>query len=174
MDHKRFCGQKHHGSADTMLQCPTGDNRGVGDPMFNHVHRLAAHGIQSMAWAEPLRITYRQRRVHTGVGSDLPQWLFQNASQDARTDGLITFQFELPHRWDAGQIGGASSRNNSALHARLYGTDGMLRDLGQPRRRLLAHERRKFLADDWPRIVAQIRALELDPAQLLTEGTEDE
>ena len=42
------------------------------------------------------------------------------------------------------------------------------------RERLLAHERRKFLAEDWPRIVAQIRALELDPAQLLTEGTEDE
>ena len=42
------------------------------------------------------------------------------------------------------------------------------------RARLLAHERSKFLAEDWPRIVAQIRALELDPAQLLKESTDHE
>lgn len=42
------------------------------------------------------------------------------------------------------------------------------------REKLLAHERRKFLAEDWPRIVAQMRALELDPAQLLKESTENE
>ena len=37
------------------------------------------------------------------------------------------------------------------------------------REKLLAHERQKFLSEDWPRIVAQIRALELDPASLLKE-----
>jgi len=35
------------------------------------------------------------------------------------------------------------------------------------RQTLLAHEREKFLKDDWPRILAQIRALELDPEKLL-------
>ena len=38
------------------------------------------------------------------------------------------------------------------------------------REKLLAHERQKFLTEDWPRIVAQIRALELDPASLLKES----
>jgi GntR family transcriptional regulator len=38
------------------------------------------------------------------------------------------------------------------------------------REKLLAHERQKFLSEDWPRIVAQIRALELDPASLLKES----
>jgi GntR family transcriptional regulator len=33
---------------------------------------------------------------------------------------------------------------------------------------LLAHEREKFLSEDWPRIRAQITALELDTEQLLT------
>ncbi len=42
------------------------------------------------------------------------------------------------------------------------------------REKLLAHERRKFLAEDWPRIIAQIKALELDPAKLLKESTENE
>lgn len=32
---------------------------------------------------------------------------------------------------------------------------------------LLTHERDKFLREDWPRIAAQIRALELDPGALL-------
>lgn len=40
------------------------------------------------------------------------------------------------------------------------------------RDRLLTHERQKFLADDWPRILNQIRALELDPAQLLNPGSD--
>lgn len=40
------------------------------------------------------------------------------------------------------------------------------------RDRLLTHEREKFLADDWPRILNQIRALELDPAQLLNPGSD--
>lgn len=37
------------------------------------------------------------------------------------------------------------------------------------REKLLATERQKFLTEDWPRIVAQIRALELDPQSLLKE-----
>jgi len=36
------------------------------------------------------------------------------------------------------------------------------------RAELLAHERDKFLKEDWPRIIAQIRALELDPKTLLS------
>jgi GntR family transcriptional regulator len=35
---------------------------------------------------------------------------------------------------------------------------------------LLAHERSKFLAEDWPRIAAQIRALDLDLATLLASA----
>ncbi len=42
------------------------------------------------------------------------------------------------------------------------------------REKLLDHERTKFLAEEWPRIVAQIRALELDPETLLKKGTENE
>ena len=38
------------------------------------------------------------------------------------------------------------------------------------REKLLTHERQKFLAEDWPRIVAQIRALELDPKSLLKDS----
>ena len=36
---------------------------------------------------------------------------------------------------------------------------------------LLAHEREKFLTEDWPRVIAQIRALGLDPEKLLSEST---
>lgn len=39
------------------------------------------------------------------------------------------------------------------------------------RAELLAHERDKFLKEDWPRIVAQIRALELDIKALLEAST---
>jgi GntR family transcriptional regulator len=38
------------------------------------------------------------------------------------------------------------------------------------RDKLLTHERQKFLAEDWPRIVAQIKALELDPHSLLKDS----
>lgn len=38
------------------------------------------------------------------------------------------------------------------------------------REKLLAHEREKFLSEDWPRVMAQIRALELDPQSLLKES----
>jgi GntR family transcriptional regulator len=37
------------------------------------------------------------------------------------------------------------------------------------RAELLAHERDKFLREDWPRIAAQIAALELDAATLLAK-----
>jgi GntR family transcriptional regulator len=40
------------------------------------------------------------------------------------------------------------------------------------REKLLAHERGKFLAEDWPRILSQIKALELTPEELLAEKTE--
>ena len=35
---------------------------------------------------------------------------------------------------------------------------------------LLAHEREKFLKEDWPRIAAQIRALELDTKTLIDQA----
>lgn len=38
------------------------------------------------------------------------------------------------------------------------------------RAKLLAHEREKFLAEDWPRIRSQIEALGLDLRQLLGTG----
>ncbi|WP_108396851.1 GntR family transcriptional regulator [Devosia submarina] len=39
------------------------------------------------------------------------------------------------------------------------------------REQLLAHERDKFLREDWPRIAAQIRALDLDLSLLLAKST---
>jgi len=42
------------------------------------------------------------------------------------------------------------------------------------RERLLAHEREKFLTDEWPRIRARMAALELDPAKLMSEGSTNE
>jgi GntR family transcriptional regulator len=36
------------------------------------------------------------------------------------------------------------------------------------REKLLSHEREKFLSEEWPRIRAQIEALELTPAELLS------
>lgn len=38
------------------------------------------------------------------------------------------------------------------------------------RTKLLAHERNKFLKEEWPRIRAQIEALELDQADLFNKG----
>lgn len=38
--------------------------------------------------------------------------------------------------------------------------------------KLLAHERKKFLAEEWPRIKAQIQALELNFEDLFHEGDE--
>ncbi len=46
------------------------------------------------------------------------------------------------------------------------------------RERLLAHEREKFLKEEWPRIAKRLAALELDPAALLEsfnrEGSDNE
>lgn len=39
------------------------------------------------------------------------------------------------------------------------------------RAELLAHEREKFLKEDWPRIAAQIKALDLDLPSLLSAST---
>jgi len=38
------------------------------------------------------------------------------------------------------------------------------------RKKLLAHERQKFLAEDWPRIIAQIKSLELDFSDLMAQA----
>lgn len=42
------------------------------------------------------------------------------------------------------------------------------------RAQLLAHERDKFLQQDWPRIAAQIKALDLDLKSLLTQLNTDQ
>ena len=41
---------------------------------------------------------------------------------------------------------------------------------GNARAKLLDHERSKFLKEDWPRIRAQIEALELDQTDLFNKG----
>ncbi len=38
------------------------------------------------------------------------------------------------------------------------------------REKLLRHEREKFLSEEWPRIVAQIKSLELNMADLVSEA----
>lgn len=38
------------------------------------------------------------------------------------------------------------------------------------REKLLAHEKEKFLSEDWPRIKSQIEALGLSVKELMTEG----
>jgi len=38
------------------------------------------------------------------------------------------------------------------------------------RARLLAHERQRFLTEEWPRIAKRLAALELDPAELLANA----
>jgi len=42
------------------------------------------------------------------------------------------------------------------------------------RAHLLAHEREKFLKEDWPRIAAQIKALDLDLKDLISTDTKRE
>jgi len=42
------------------------------------------------------------------------------------------------------------------------------------RQRLLAHERQKFLTEEWPRVMARLAALDLDPTELLKQGGKDE
>ena len=42
------------------------------------------------------------------------------------------------------------------------------------REQLLAHERQQFLKEDWPRIAARIRALDLDLKQLLPPSSEEQ
>jgi len=40
--------------------------------------------------------------------------------------------------------------------------------------RLLAYERQKFLTEEWPRVMARLAALDLDPTELLKQGGKDE
>lgn len=40
------------------------------------------------------------------------------------------------------------------------------------RERLLAHERQRFLTEEWPRIAKRLAALELDPAELLANPSQ--
>ena len=60
-------------------------------------------------------------------------------------------------------IGAVESRRGMGM----YVADG-------GREKLLAHERQKFLSEEWPRVVARIGALGLEIEQLLKQGGEDE
>ncbi|MDC9823410.1 GntR family transcriptional regulator [Devosia sp. ZB163] len=60
-------------------------------------------------------------------------------------------------------IGAVESRRGMGMYVAQGGRD-----------RLLAHEREKFLSDEWPRVLARIAALGLDPNSLLKQGGEDE
>jgi len=42
------------------------------------------------------------------------------------------------------------------------------------RERLLTHERQKFLTEEWPRVMARLAVLGLDPEHLLKQGGKDE
>lgn len=42
------------------------------------------------------------------------------------------------------------------------------------REKLLAHEREKFLSEEWPRVLTRLAALDLDPQALLQQGGKDE
>jgi GntR family transcriptional regulator len=42
------------------------------------------------------------------------------------------------------------------------------------REKLLVHEREKFLSDEWPRVMARMSTLGLDPQVLLQQGGKDE
>ncbi len=42
------------------------------------------------------------------------------------------------------------------------------------REKLLAHERQKFLSEEWPRVLTRMTALGLDPQILLQQGGKDE
>lgn len=113
--------------------------------------------------SQPIFVQIRQRIIEmilskaAGEGEALPS--VRQVSADLSVNPLtVTKAYQ-----SLVDIGAVESRRGMGM----YVNPGA-RDL------LLAHERRKFLAEDWPRIVAQIKALELDPVALLHESAEHE
>ncbi|MBE7733419.1 GntR family transcriptional regulator [Devosia faecipullorum] len=107
--------------------------------------------------SQPIFVQIRQRliemilRKRVGEGEALPS-VRQIAGELSVNPLTITKAFEA-----LVEIGVVEKRRGLGM----FVTEGA-------REKLLAHEREKFLTDDWPRIAAQIRALELDLPSLLT------
>lgn len=107
--------------------------------------------------SQPIFVQIRQRliemilRKQVGEGEALPS-VRQIAGELSVNPLTITKAFEA-----LVEIGVVEKRRGLGM----FVTEGA-------REKLLAHEREKFLKDDWPRIAAQIRALELDLPSLLT------
>jgi GntR family transcriptional regulator len=60
-------------------------------------------------------------------------------------------------------IGVVESRRGMGMFVALGGRD-----------KLLAHEREKFLSEEWPRVLTRLAALGLDPQALLKQGGNNE
>lgn len=107
--------------------------------------------------SQPIFVQIRQRliemilRKQVGEGDALPS-VRQIAGELSVNPLTITKAFEA-----LVEIGVVEKRRGLGM----FVTEGA-------REKLLAHERDKFLKEDWPRIAAQIRALELDLPSLLT------
>ncbi|ODT78646.1 MAG: GntR family transcriptional regulator [Pelagibacterium sp. SCN 64-44] len=113
--------------------------------------------------SQPIFVQIRQRliemilRKQVGEGEALPS-VRQIAAELSVNPLTVTKAFEA-----LVDIGVVEKRRGLGM----FVTEGA-------RTRLLAHERDKFLQQDWPRIAAQIRALELDLSSLLNQDTKPE
>ncbi|WIY52907.1 GntR family transcriptional regulator [Devosia sp. YIM 151766] len=113
--------------------------------------------------SQPIFIQIRQRliemilRRQVGEGDALPS-VRQIAAELSVNPLTVTKAFEA-----LVEIGVVEKRRGLGM----FVTEGA-------RIRLLGHEREKFLKDDWPRIAAQIRALELDLSSLLKDDIQPE
>ncbi|UYN99239.1 MAG: GntR family transcriptional regulator [Devosia sp.] len=109
--------------------------------------------------SQPIFVQIRQRliemvlRNQVGEGEALPS-IRQIASDLSVNPLTVTKAFEA-----LVDIGVVEKRRGLGM----FVTSGA-------RAALLSHERDKFLKEDWPRIAAQIRALELDMTTLLNAG----
>ncbi len=107
--------------------------------------------------SQPIFVQIRQRliemilRKQVGEGDALPS-VRQIAGELSVNPLTITKAFEA-----LVEIGVVEKRRGLGM----FVTQGA-------REKLLEHERDKFLKQDWPRIAAQIKALELDLSSLLT------
>src|SRR5690554_3765559 len=108
--------------------------------------------------SQPIFVQIRQRliemilRRRVGEGDALPS-VRQIAAELSVNPLTVTKAFEA-----LVEIGVVEKRRGLGM----FVTEGA-------RIRLLSHEREKFLKEDWPRIAAQIRALELDLSSLLKD-----
>jgi GntR family transcriptional regulator len=126
--------------------------------VVHNYHTNKAIGMSQFNDSQPIFLQIRQRIVEmilkraVAEGEALPS-VRQIAADLAVNPLTVTKAYE-----GLVDIGVVESRRGMGM----YVSTGA-------RPRLLAHERAKFLAEDWPRIAARIRALELDPASLLKD-----